>query len=117
MRKPVQMSVREYFSHTEDIHAMMNLFPNDGGLNPALVEDERLNIYDQHLPKRWQDDLYSLGHDPLGSTVVDLIEQAKRQETIDALKMTNESEDSSPNQRKICLLQPRKENSPRRLFA
>jgi hypothetical protein len=66
MRKPVQMSVREYFSCAEDIHAMMNLFPTDEGLNPVLVEDKCLDIYKQHLPKsRWQDNLYSLEHDSL----------------------------------------------------
>jgi hypothetical protein len=84
MRKPIQMTVREYFSHAEDIHAMMSKFPADGGLNPVLVEAERLNIYEQHLPKRWQDNLYALGYDPMGSTLVEFIEQAGRQETIDA---------------------------------
>jgi hypothetical protein len=52
MHKPVQMTVREYFSRAEDIHAiMMASFPPDGGLNPKLVKDERLHIYEQHLPK------------------------------------------------------------------
>jgi hypothetical protein len=41
-----------------------------------------------------------LGNDPLGSAVIDLIEQAERQEMIDALKMTNKSEDSNPSPKK-----------------
>jgi hypothetical protein len=66
---------------------MMNLFPADGGLNPVLVGHECLDLYEQHLPKRWQDNLYySLGHDPLGSAaVIVLIEQAERQEMTNAL--------------------------------
>jgi hypothetical protein len=51
MRKPVQMSVCEYFSRVEDIHALMKLFPADGGLNAVLVEDERLNIFNTISPK------------------------------------------------------------------
>jgi hypothetical protein len=48
------------YSGRHDIHAMMSKFPADGGLNPVLVEAERLNIYEQHLPKRWQDNLYAV---------------------------------------------------------
>jgi hypothetical protein len=100
MRKPIQMTVREYFSRAEDIHAMMSKFPTDGGLNPVLVEAERLDIYEQHLPKRWQDNLYALGYDPMGSTLVELIEQAERQETIDALNPTKKSENVNQNPNK-----------------
>jgi uncharacterized protein YbjQ (UPF0145 family) len=75
MRKSIQMTVREYFSRAEDIHVMMSKFPADGGLNPVLVEAEQLDIYEQHLPKGWQDNIYALGYDPMGSTLVELIEQ------------------------------------------
>jgi hypothetical protein len=101
MRKPVQMTVREYFSRAEDLHAMMSKFPADGGLHPVLVEAECLDIYDQHFPKRWQENLYALGYDPMGSTLVELIEQAERQETIiDAVSATNKSENSNQNPKK-----------------
>jgi hypothetical protein len=36
----------------------------------------------------------------LGSTIKDLIEQAERQETINALKMSTKSDDSNPNPKK-----------------
>jgi hypothetical protein len=94
------MSVREYFACAENIHVIMNLFPTDGGLDPVLVEDKCVDIYEHHLPKRWQDNLYSLGYDHLGSAVIDLIEQAKKQEMINALKITNEPEDSNPSPKK-----------------
>jgi hypothetical protein len=87
---------------------MMNLFPADGGLNPVLVNDECLDFYEQHLTKRWKDNLYSLGHNPLGST----IEQAERQETIDALKVTNKSDDSNPNPKKNPFPSPKKGKCP-----
>jgi hypothetical protein len=49
IRKPVQMTVQEYFSRAEDIHAMMSLFPANGGVNLVLVEAELLDIYEHSI--------------------------------------------------------------------
>ena len=92
------MMAREYFSRAEDIHAMIANFPPDGGMATVLSLDERLDIYEQHLPKRWQYNMYALGYDPMGSSIEALMEQAERQETTDSLK--GETPNTQPKNKK-----------------
>ena len=113
MRKPADMMVREYFSRAEDIHAMIANFPPDGGMATVLSQDERLDIYEQHLPKRWQTNMYTLGYDPLGSTIEELIEQAERQETTDALKGETPQKHKNPKRKQHDLEKPIPKKGPR----
>ena len=91
MRKPAEMPVRQYFARAEEIYGYMAKFPNDNNMNKVLSEEERLDIYECHLPNRWQNAMYAQGFDPLENSLTDLIEQAERQETIDARSGTKPS--------------------------
>ena len=79
------MTVRKYFTRAEEIHSLIGKFPEEATLNRELSSEERLDIYEAHLPNRWQMNLYALGFDPIEHTLQDLMDHAECQEVIDGM--------------------------------
>jgi len=70
---------------------------NDNNKQSQLSDEERLDIFEFHLPNRWQNAVCALGFDPLENTLADLIDQAKCQEIIEARTgHPNRAQNSSP---------------------
>jgi hypothetical protein len=95
MRKPAEMSVRQFFTRAEEIHGMMANFPRDGTLNANLPEGDRIDVYEGLLPNRWQNNFYALGYDPIEQSLKDLQDHAERQEVLDGMNPSNAKRDEN----------------------
>jgi hypothetical protein len=86
MRKPIEMSVREFFNHLVHINAMELPKLPPFQADQSLAEDELIDILLFAFPKSWQGEMERQGFDPITRSPTDVMKFCERLESADALE-------------------------------
>ena len=79
MRKPKEMTTREYIARVNEINGYLALFP-PFGLNQTLPNDELLDLLEFGVPSVWQREFWRQGWDPIEHSVTEFTEFCERLE-------------------------------------
>lgn len=103
LRKPADMSVRDYVNRCEELNHQIQYYPADeqGKKNRILPTDERIDNYYAHLPSSYQKTMVQLGFDPIEHNIDQLKEFCEtRLEPFDNDKAKHSDRKENPRKRK-----------------
>ena len=90
LRKPAEMSIRDFMSRMTEINGYLKKFPPFGA-DQSLPQEEILDIAEFGTPNSWQKQMVVQGFDPVNNTVSAFVEFCERLEQTESFKEKEES--------------------------
>lgn len=99
MRKPREMTIREYLARVNEINSYLPMFPG-GNEGSKLPDDELCDILEFGIPSTWQKQMTLQAFDPLEHSPLETVEFCERLETTEEIeKSTNDTPKNSSAER------------------
>ena len=99
MRKPKEMTMREYANRVQELNTALQQFPPFGA-NQELPDDEVLEILEFGIPRRWKKEMITQNFDPQAHTINDFVQFCERMESTEEYETKQPNAESNNKKRK-----------------
>ena len=102
LRKPKEMSTREYFTRVQEMNNLLTLFPTESAEEIAapMFEDELVETLYHALPATWIAQMVMLGVNYAQHTLTDLLQTCERYESLEESAPEKPSKDSKSSKKR-----------------